>query len=432
MIDAVLRAGSEAGFSAAEVWREKLLRQEYENGSAGPSLSAWTGDRLQVRLFWESGEPLALGWSAADLKTVRRGLEAARAAVRPDSRKNFAELLPQQVEKPKLEIYDAQVTGPCQEQALALQESLQEHLLGFAGLHLTRFLFRQTAKKVYLANSIGLQVKYQKSVFQLQLGCAIRENRIEVAESRVFASQLNAERLLSRAYNLLSSLAGEKPPEKGSGSLIFAPEAALPLLRELAERLKGREYSRAGDIPPVASVLSVADHPQLDRQTGSVPCDDEGVQSGEKLLINKGLPLGLVLDLRTAFLLKRKPTGNGFRDERGVLPAPQFSNLYVKPSAFTLPQLMREAGSGVLVSLARLKDTGGAAGEMVFSLYGFQFSGEEIQQPVHFFLRTSLASFFASVRKVSKELRFFQHRFNLGSPYIWVEGKVAGEKMVAV
>ena len=133
--------------------------------------------------------------------------------------------------------------------------------------------------------------------------------------------------------------------------------------------------------------------------------------------------LAAIADIRAAFATGGRSTGNGFRDERGVFPQVQFSNLYIRPSNDSLAQLLQQARQGVLVYLVRPRGQGRQPGEFLFSAYGYFFAGSEIARPVHFHFATTMRSYLLHVLAVSRELRFFHSRANIGSPYLLLQGR---------
>jgi len=432
MIESILKAGDEAGFTASEVFHCKVDRREYHRDAKTQTIHESQANRMLIRAFWENSEPVGIGLSNPDLRTVRHRLADVRAAVMTGRRRSFAHLLPAAVERMKLVIMDDAYEQIGDSHLLELIDKTNESLVSFPGLHLVRFSFAKSLKKVQLANSNGLTAKYRKTNYVLTLSFARDGDLVDISENRIRFSQLNPERLVARAFNLLGAMVDTEPQETANQALILSPEAAAVILNELADGFKLDQAIKRGKPILAAATVTLADHPLLDEQSGSVPFDDEGVTGKEKLLINKGMFMTHVSDIRTAFMQGRSSTGNGFRDERGVVPQIQFSNFYVKPGAFALDSLLDEAGQGVLVPLLRLKSMDRQRGESVFSAYGYGFKDREIGRPVHFYLKTLLRSFLLRVQKVSKELRFFQFRSNVGSPYLLLSGRFDGSGMYLI
>ena len=138
------------------------------------------------------------------------------------------------------------------------------------------------------------------------------------------------------------------------------------MLKEFSPGLKLDQLGGKGRVIGASSMVSILDNPALDEQTGSVPFDDEGMAAKEKYLINKGVFVAPISDIRSAFAKQKNSSGNGFRDERGIFPQVQFSNLYFKPSVSSLAHLLRAAGKGILVYLVKLKGFGNSRQRICF------------------------------------------------------------------
>ena len=433
MLETVLKTGREAGFSTVEAFAEKVLRQESEGADQPLSHHEGRSDRLLVRVFRELGDPLGLSLSAPDARSVRRGLADLASGSVLDRKKNFAHLLPRSTQKSKLDIYDPGIELWDGSQAADLRERIRESLVTFPALKLKKFQFSRALEKVYLANSRGFFAKYRRTLFQVQVSFMSRDLSLELSESRTHFRDFDPQRLVARGANLLGALGADpEAPASGGEFIVMSPEASVQMLKEFAPGLKLGLSSTRGHGIAASSRVSILDNAVLDAQPGSAPFDDEGTAAGEKLLVNKGVTVGWVADIRSAFEKGGSSTGNGFHVEHGVFPQVRFSNLYIKPSNTSLAQMLLRAGKGVLVYLVRRKGSGSRPGESLFSAYGYSFAGGEIARPVHVHFATSPRSYLLHVTEVSRELRFFLSRANIGSPYLLLQGRSDAEKKILI
>ena len=424
MLETILKLGREAGFSTVEAFEEKVRRQESDGADTSLSLHDVESDRVLVRVFRDTGDPLGLNLSAPDSRQVKSGLAGLAAGSVLDRKKNFAQLLPTGAQKVKLSIYDAGIEVWDEAQAADLREKLRECLLTFPGLKLKKYQFSRALKKVYLANTRGFFAKYKKTQFQVQASFMLKDHALELGESRTFFQDFDPQRLVARGANLLGALAADPEPATINGEfVVMSPEASAQVLKEFSPGLKLERSAARGRTTAASARVSIIDHGAMDGQPGSAPFDDEGTAAGEKFLINKGVAVAAVADIRTAFEAGGRSTGNGFRDERGVFPQTQFSNLYIRPANDSLAQLLLQARQGVLVYLVKPRGAGRQPGEFLFSAYGYWFAGNEVARPVHFYFATSMRSYLLHVLSVSRELRFFHSRANIGSPYLLLQGR---------
>jgi predicted Zn-dependent protease len=347
----------------------------------------------------------------------------------PERKRNHSHLLPGSVERINLDIFDHSLKPEENQPFLNLVETINEILVSFPGLVLSKIHFSQSLSKVYLANTLGLKAKYKKTNFNLKLTFSMKGNIIEINRNATHFKSIDPHRLISRAHNLLSSLTDNDPVEKNIGHFIFSPEASVFVLNEFSDYFK---LNNRRGLPKIgfSAALNIVDDPFMNGQSGSVPFDDEGVQSGETKLLDKGVFRQPISNLETAFKFDSSSSGNGFRSENSLFPRVRFSNLYIKPSVIPLDKLMREAGGGILVSLLKLKHV--EKNKYLFSAYGFQFREGIISEPVHFYFRTSFVSYFANVLKVSREIKFFYNTFNIGSPYILTGGKWKSQRLFEI
>lgn len=432
VLETILKTGREAGFSTVEAFAEKILRQECEGTEQPLSLHEVHGNRVRVRAFRDRGDPLGFSLSNPDSRLVKRCFAELAHGSGLDGKKNFAQLLPKNVAKSKLDIYDQSIENWDNDQAGELRERIRESLVTFPGLKLKKFNFSRVLKKAYLANSRGFLAKYKKTHFQVSLTFLFKNHALELSESRIYCSDFDPQRLVARAGNLLGALSADQGAmDSGAEFVIMSPEASVQVLREFSRNLKLDHAAAAGRGIVASPRVSILDNPAMDGQSGSAPFDDEGLASAEKYLINKGVFVRYIADIRTSFAKGGNSTGNGFREESAIFPQVRFSNLYFKPSTISLAHMLRQAQKGILVYLVKLKGYGRQPGEYVFSAYGYFFADEEISRPVHFYFLTSMRSYLLHINEISRELRFFHARVNIGSPYLLLQGRCdAGNKIV--
>jgi len=420
MIESIIQACGREGFAAADVFHERLEKKEFLHSTARTLNHESSGNRMAVRAFWEKGDPVGISLSIPSLREIRQALAECRSAVHPDSRKNIASLLPADPGEAKPKIFDPFFFELGGVNFRELTERITEAMSSFSGISIRNIALQAGLRRIHIVNSAGLSGRYKKTVFTISLDLVARHHRLEIQESRSFFRQFQPERLIARASNLFEAVGEAVEVDREAGPLLFAPEATAAVIRHFSDHFRSG-FSQLQNKELVASQqVTLVDQPLLDEQCGSAPFDDEGVRCREHILINKGVFLSPIRDLRSG-LSAGGSTGNGFRAE-GIHPVVLFSNLVIKPSPFAFAQLLKEAGSGVLVVLVRPSSPAGDGREYNFSAYGFRFSGGEVGAPVHFTFRTSLRSFLLRVVRVSRELKFFLHRFSLGTPYMLLDG----------
>lgn len=423
-VQVITDEGKKAGFTATEVFGERIHREEFDYFPGQKTLRHQVNThRVTARVFWETGDPVGFRLSSPGEQDVKSAFLSVYSGDVPTQKKNYARRLPASVQRVNVRIYDENIEKVDEQRFEEMADQLHEIILSptFKELRLKRVHFSKTLKKIYIANTNGLNAKYIKSRFHLLLSVGMGRSSIDISDNSTFYDQLEPMKLVSRSYNLLNTLTENLLDERHRHMpLVLAPEASAFILKEFSENFKEQTDKKLEELA-FPSMLNLVDDPSMDGQPGSAPFDDEGVQSTEKHLIRKGMFMGGIADIGTGSRYGIRSTGNGFRSLREMFPAPRFSNLYIKPTVLSMKNLMEDAGEGVLVSLVKLKyvDREGH----LFSAYGYRFSGSHLLEPVHFYFRTTFLSYFLNIRKVSKGVKFFFSNANIGSPYILLEVK---------
>jgi predicted Zn-dependent protease len=423
-IQNILSEGEKAGFSSTEAFGERVEKVEYSHlpGYGIQNYSALI-QRVTARAFWEIGDPVGFNLSKPDLSTIKTAFSTIYSFNLPEQKKNYAQFLPKSVEKVSTKIYDDTFASIDQKVFNDLIDQINEILISspFKELTLKGINLLKILKKINIANTYNLNSKYIKTSFHLRLRFWLRNNIIDISESRCNFNQLEPFRLIPRAYNLLNSITQKNISfNRKNVFLILSPEASAFILKEFSEFFKLDAEKKITDIL-FPTILNIIDDPTKDGEPGSVPFDDEGQQAKEKYIIKKGAVTQLISSIPTAFQNDTLSSGNGFRNDREPFPAIQFSNLYIKPTILSLRNLMGDAGKGILVSLIKLKYVD--KDDYFFSAYGYRFSGKNLLEPVHFYFKTHFLSYFLNILKISKEIKFFHSLYNIGSPYILLEAK---------
>jgi len=428
-----LEQGKKTGFSTVEAFGEKVEREVYEH-LTNHKVQHHTAviNKVTARAFWDTDDPVGFALSKPGLHEIKNAFSAVYSFHLPSGAMNYASLLPASLDRVEVKIYDDTIDSSDVSRVDELADQVNETLISpsFKDLELKKICYSRELRKVYIANSNGLNAKYIKTHFNLLLTMGLGGNLIDIAENGAFSRQIEPVKLVYRAYNLLDSLT-ETPLKWGPKeiALVLSPEASAFILKEFSEYFKIKGDKKFMDLS-FPAILNIIDDPLLDGKAGSVPFDDEGTQVGEKVLVRKGSFIQFISDVQTAFQNGTRSSGNGFRNDRSLFPTVRFSNLYIKPTVLSLKNLMEDAGKGVLVSLLKLKCV--AKEGYVFSAYGYKFSGNNLLEPVHFHFSTTFLNYFLHIVKVSKEMKFFYSTYNVGSPYVLLEARQKSPGMLTI
>ncbi|MEL6576961.1 MAG: metallopeptidase TldD-related protein, partial [Pseudomonadota bacterium] len=128
--------------------------------------------------------------------------------------------------------------------------------------------------------------------------------------------------------------------------------------------------------------LSLREEPHLPRGRASRPFDAEGLPTAASAIVEDGRLARWVLDLATARQLGLESTGNARRGLSGP-PSPGVTNIRITPGETDRAGLMKEIGTGLLVTSflgASINPTTGAYSR---GASGFWVEGGEIAYPVN-------------------------------------------------
>ena len=165
--------------------------------------------------------------------------------------------------------------------------------------------------------------------------------------------------------------------------VIFDRRIATSLISHLVGGISGAAIARGtsflkGDLGKqlFQSAVSIIDDPLRQRGLASRPVDGEGLPVQRRALIDKGVLSNWILDLRSARQLKLAPTGQGGRG------SPSTSNVYMEAGTRSPEQMMKDIGTGFLVTEFIGSSINMVTGDYSRGASGFWFENGEIAYPV--------------------------------------------------
>lgn len=426
MIDWVVDEALKNGFSAADALRQKERTREFWWSPGGQQYHLRTQDQLYIRGFWETGLPVGCCLTSPCKNLVRKGLQDLVGVGLPDPGPSYARRLPVSLQKVRMQIHDEEAVNLGAADFSRLVDRLFESALYYPKVEIRSVRLLQQEKKVYLGNSLGLSGKYRKTTLHLTLVLGLDGEWVTLTDSRVFWQDFDPLRLVTRGVNLLRSFKGKPWQGQTSVPLVFSPESATLMLRlfasrfRLPERFDQENWREDDDSVIFPQLFRLEDEPQLDRQTGSVPFDDEGVQNPLTRLVDRGRIVRRIGDIRRGARWRLPSSGNGFRIGSVVMPGVHFSNLSIPAGVYAFRRLLADAEGGILVTM--LLPISALAGQSLLQGFGYRILEGDMADPVRFFVKTRFPDFFLRLLKTSKERRFFYQGVNIGSPFLLSEG----------
>jgi PmbA protein len=164
--------------------------------------------------------------------------------------------------------------------------------------------------------------------------------------------------------------------------VLFAPEVARGLIGHFVGAVRGSsQYRKSSFLLGAAgqqvfpTFLELRERPHIPKALGSSPFDNEGVATRDRDLVRDGVLTGYVLGSYSARKLGLKTTGN----------AGGTHNLLVESSngGVEIGALMREFGTGLLVTELMGQGVNGVTGDYSRGASGFWVENGTIVYPVH-------------------------------------------------
>ena len=164
--------------------------------------------------------------------------------------------------------------------------------------------------------------------------------------------------------------------------VLFAPEVARGLIGHFLGAVRGSsQYRKSSFLLGAAgeqvfpSFLELRERPHIPKGLGSSPFDSEGVATRDRELVQDGVLQGYVLGSYSARKLGLRTTGN----------AGGTHNLLVesKSGELSIDDLLRELGTGLLVTELMGQGVNGVTGDYSRGASGFWVENGAVSDPVH-------------------------------------------------
>ncbi len=170
--------------------------------------------------------------------------------------------------------------------------------------------------------------------------------------------------------------------------VVYDPRVANSLLGHLAGAINGSAIARGTSFLKdslnarvLPSGTRIVDDPLRRRGLRSRPFDGEGIATARRAIVEDGVLITWLLDLRSSRQLGLESTGHAARGT-STPPAPAPTNLYLEPGALSPAALLKETGSGFYVTELIGFGVNGVTGDYSRGAAGFWIEAGEIAYPV--------------------------------------------------
>jgi TldD protein len=166
----------------------------------------------------------------------------------------------------------------------------------------------------------------------------------------------STEKLDEVIQNSLEMLKAVSPPS-GRTTIILDPQMAGLIAHEsfghgleADQVVRDRSYLKQYLNKQVANeVCTIYDHPSIEAQYNSYFFDDEGIRTGNNLLVEKGILKNFIYDRTTAAKFKATPQGNGRRESFCHPVNVRMTSTYFGSGDYELSEMISEIKNGVML-----------------------------------------------------------------------------------
>lgn len=251
-----------------------------------------------------------------------------------------------------------------------------------------------SSRRVCMAASNGFNGGYARTSRHISCvaitGDGTQMERDWASEGRIFQADLpSAHSIGVQAGERAVARADSRKPPSGAFPVLYDERVASSLIGHLSSAINGSVIVRGSgwlrdalgqQILPKG--MDLIEDPHRIRTSGTRPFDGEGLTTQRRLWVEDGVLTGWVLDLATARKLGLESTGNAVRGPSAP-PTPSLSNLDLTPGTRTKSDLMREMGTGLLVTSLIGTTINPTTGDYSRGASGFWVENGEIAYPVN-------------------------------------------------
>lgn len=399
LTDALLSAASKAGAEAADALATESTALSIETRS-GALEHAERSEGIDIGLRVLIGQQQAcVSASDASERTISEMAERAVA---------MARLAP---EDPHIGLADpAQLSATRDAAGLDLAEdapeptpaALQQAALAAEAEALTHKGITQvdtstvgfSRSSIHLAATNGFSGGYARSgnwIYTVAItGEGTGMERDHFGESRIHQTDLPSPEEVGRiAAERALARANPRKPKTGAYPVLYDERVASGLIGHLLQAANGSSVARgsswlAGKLGEqvLPETLSITEDPLRPRVSGSRPFDGEGLPTAPRAIVKDGILQGWTLDLATARKLGMDSTASAARGTSAP-PSPSVSNIALTPGDQSRDDLIRDMGTGLLVTSLIGSSINPTTGDYSRGASGFWVENGEIAFPVN-------------------------------------------------
>ncbi|KAK1548421.1 hypothetical protein Q3G72_021379 [Acer saccharum] len=259
--------------------------------------------------------------------------------------------------------------------------------------------FVDQTRDILIATSEGLLTEDTQTLSRINLSAVATEGRerrtgFHGGGGRVefrHYEQFNPELVGKEAARMAAAQLGAKAAPAGPQTVVLSPGWSGILLHEAVGHGLEADFIRKGTSlfagqlgKQVASPLcTIIDSGELMHRRGSLNIDDEGHVAEEKVLIEKGVLKGFMVDRLSARQMGIASTGSGRRQSYQHAPMPRMTNTYMAAGPHDPAEILSSVKNGLYCASFGGGQVDIANGNFVFEVReGYRIEDGKLTQPV--------------------------------------------------
>ncbi len=355
------------------------------------------GTEIGLRVLIGGRQACVSASDTSDATIARLAERAVAMAREAPSDPNVGLADPDQIAK-GWDLAALELRDPAEEpSAAALEEAarrVEASAMAAAGITQVEASGAYSQRKMHLAATNGFSGGYSRTSHSLSAvaftGEGTAMERDWAAEGRTYAADMpGAEGIGALAAERALSRAGAVRPKTGTYPVLFDERVASSLIGHLISAINGAAIARGASwlrdalgTQVLPAGLSVIEDPHRPRISASRPFDGEGLATARRLIVQDGILMGWTLDLATGRKLGMPSTANASRGTSSP-PSPSTSNIDLTPGTASRADLIRDMGTGLLVTSMIGSTINPTTGDYSRGASGFWVEGGQILYPVN-------------------------------------------------
>lgn len=292
--------------------------------------------------------------------------------------------------------------------------------------------YAEEVRTVTLKNSRGLERRHSSERHEISLMVMAEDSHgQEVAWESDYAphpDRLDPKKTAREAAEKAISQLGGKPAATQRTSAVLDATVATSFLGVLSSSflgdqvLKNRSALRGKLREEIyAPCISIVDDGRLEGGYNSFPFDGEGVETGRRFLVERGVLREFLYDLTSASQAGTASTGNAVRQGLKEPPRVGATNFFIEPGEASLEKLLSEMGRGLWIrDVIGVHTADAVTGDFSLGATGVWIEGGKRDFPVRgITISGNLHDLMKRVVCVGKDIRRY-HAF--GCPPLLIDG----------